>query len=88
MHMLIIELYAYLNIIICRGAKLKLAKSNIDKFYSVVGYLEKYEKFLMVLEHLFPSAFGQITDKYNRNSEYHVHKLTAKTIALEQGKIW
>ena len=72
MYKSILELF--LNMIICSGAKLKLAKSNIDKFFSVVGYLENYEKFLTVLEELFPTAFGQVTNTYIRDSEYHFHK--------------
>ena len=45
-------------------AALKLAKSNVDKFYAVVGILEQWEESLQVLEHYVPAFFKNIREAY------------------------
>ena len=48
----------------CRNpsrAGLELAKRNVERFYSVVGYLENFPQFLEVLQEIFPQFFTNVT---------------------------
>jgi len=45
-------------------AGLKLAKSNVEKYYSVVGILEKWNESLEVMEHYIPRFFTNVTTAY------------------------
>merc|ERR1712008_62529 len=43
---------------------LKLAKSNVEKYYSVVGILEKWNESLQVMEHYIPRFFKNAGKTY------------------------
>jgi hypothetical protein len=44
---------------------LKLAKSNVEKYYSVVGILEKWNESLEVMEHYIPRFFKNAGKTYH-----------------------
>ena len=46
------------------GDGLKLAKSNVEKYYSVVGILEKWNESLEVMEHYIPRFFKNAGKTY------------------------
>ena len=39
---------------------LKIAKAHVEKYYSVVGIIEKWQESLQLLEHYVPSYFQSI----------------------------
>ena len=45
---------------------LKRAKSNVEKYFAVVGILEKWNESLEVLEHYVPAFFKGATGAYKR----------------------
>ena len=48
-------------------AGLQLAKRNIERFYSVVGILEEFDKFWEVLEEVMPQFFRNASTTESRN---------------------
>ena len=44
---------------------LKMAKRNVDRFYAVVGVVEKMQESLQVLENYVPAYFRHATKVYN-----------------------
>ena len=51
-------------------SSLQRAKSNIEKYYSVVGMLEDFPNFFRTLEYIFPQYFAGVIDYYN--SKYKI----------------
>ena len=43
---------------------LEIAKNNVEKYYSVVGILEKWTETLKVLEHYIPKYFKDVRKVY------------------------
>ena len=43
---------------------LKEAKTNVEKYYSIVGILEEYPKFLELASVILPKFFSGSVDKY------------------------
>ena len=48
---------------------LKRAQDNVDRFFLVVGVLEKYEQFLKLTQKLIPRFFDGIVDLYDQEKE-------------------
>ena len=45
---------------------LSLAKQNVERYYAVVGYVEKLPQFLEVLQTTMPQFFTNITQFYSK----------------------
>ena len=60
---------ADINTTICGPQKLQIAKGIVHKYYAAVGYLENYEKFLEVLEILFPKNFPNVTNIFRADRQ-------------------
>ena len=62
-----------------RPEALELAKSNVDKYYAVVGVVEKMQESLQVLENYVPAFFRYATRFYNgMMKEKHVNHNNVK----------
>ena len=46
-------------------SSLQRAKSNTEKYYSVVGMLEDFTNFFKMLEYIFPQYFAGAINYYN-----------------------
>ena len=60
---------------------LKLAKSNVEKYYSVVGILEKWNESLEVMEHYIPRFFknaGKTYKDYMKNKPRNKNNIKQK----------
>ena len=54
---------------ICGPQKLQIVKRIVHKYYAAVGYLENYEKFLQVLEILFPKSYPNVTNIFQADGK-------------------
>ena len=53
------------------AAALQRAKSNVEKYYPVVGVLERMPETLKIMEKLLPNVFiGQISQNYHGNRDH------------------
>ena len=48
---------------------LKRAQDNVDRFFLVVGVLEKYEQFLNLTQKIIPKFFDGIVELYDKQKE-------------------
>ena len=44
---------------------LEIAKNNVEKYYAVIGILEKWQESLQVFEHYIPAFFTDASRIYN-----------------------
>ena len=56
------------------GTSLRRAKSNVEKYYSVVGMLEDLPNFVRTLEYIFPQYFTGATKLYTGTARLLVVK--------------
>ena len=66
-------------------SSLQRAKSNIEKYYSVVGMLEDFPNFFKTLEYIFPQYFAGAIDYYNSKYKMELQKLMS---LAKFGKFW
>lgn len=59
---------------------LEQAKRNVVKYFSVVGYLEEYNKFISVVEKIWPRFFKNASDVYAKLSDNSDHHKTTNKI--------
>lgn len=54
-------------------AALSIAKNNVEKYYAVVGILERWNESLQVLEQYVPAFFKGVSEIYRRNNNTKVN---------------
>lgn len=54
-------------------AALKIAKNNVEKYYAVVGILERWDESLQVFEHYVPAFFKDALKVYRKMKKEKVN---------------
>ena len=68
---------------------LKIAKNNVEKYFAVVGILEKWQESLKLFEHFVPAYFKsakQIYSGANQNDPSKLNKTNEKSMFLDENR--
>ena len=57
---------------------LERAKNNVEKYYAVVGILERWDETLQVFEHYVPAFFKGVTSVYSKMKVKQTNKTLIK----------
>ena len=60
------------------------AKKNVQKHFAVVGYVEKFQKFLETVEHIFPLYFNQAVNVHKQLTDGAKHQTSNKIPILPE----
>ena len=64
-------------------AALKIAKKNVEKYYSVVGIMERWQESLELFEHYIPAYFKNAKQIYNGNYKNDKSKINRNSFRQE-----
>ena len=62
---------------------LKIAKNNVEKYFAVVGILEKWQESLKLFEHFVPAYFKNVKQIYNGDYKNDRSKINENNIKQE-----
>ena len=62
---------------------LKIAKNNVEKYFAVVGILEKWQESLNLFEHFVPAYFKNVKQIYNGDYKNDRSKINENNIKQE-----